>query len=136
MLEDETGRVNTAGGVLRRVLVMQLVLVGGVTLGYAGLAGFTQAQAAAYGGAIALAATGLLMWQAGRIHRVAGLDTGHNMRFLYRSWLERLVLITAFFAIGIVLLRLQVPAMIAGFITGQAAVVIEGLSTGKVKKHG
>ncbi len=123
-------------GIFHRILLIQVVLLVIMAILYGAFGSIAAVQAAVYGGAIALLTTLLQMWQASRINRVAGLDIGHNMRFLYRSWLERIVLIAAFLAVGIVLLRLNVPALIIGFVTGQAAVVIEGLSTGKLKQHG
>lgn len=130
------GKASAPAGVLRRTLVLQLVLIAVMALALAGFGSMAQVQALAYGGAITLVASGLQMWQASRIDRVAGLDIGQNMRFLYRSWLERIVLTASLLAVGIVLLKLHMPALIAGFVTGQAAVVIEGLSTGKLKHHG
>lgn len=129
-------KLSVSSGVFRRILVMQVVLLVIMAILYGAFGSIGTTQAAVFGGAITLVTTLLQMWQASRINRVAGLDIGHNMRFLYRSWLERLVLTAALFAAGIVILKMNMPAMIVGFITGQAAVVIEGLGTGKFKRHG
>ncbi len=80
--------------------------------------------AALYGGAAALANTGLLVWR----HRVGGrdhhCDAARHLRSFYRSSLERFFVVGVWLALGLGGLRLEAAPMLAGFVVGLLAWVI------------
>lgn len=82
------------------------------------LSGTAAAQGAGYGGAVALGSTMLMIWR----HRQSGhveAEPGLIMRALYRSSLERFVLVGALLAVGMGALGLHPGGVITGFIVTQ-----------------
>jgi len=106
---------------IRRALLVQgvLVLVG------AGLVyvvyGQANAFAVIFGGLVALANSVLLAWRMRAAKRLINTDAQQNLRMLYRTGLERFVLVVVFLALGMGVLKLDPLVLIAGFVLGQLA---------------
>lgn len=110
-----------------RNLVVQLLLIAASAGGFFVLAGSFQALSAASGGAIAMVNVMLLDWR--RLGAVNGRvqSASESMRLLYRSALERFVLVALLFALCLGVLKLAPLAVLVGFIVGQMALVINGI---------
>ena len=79
--------------------------------------------AALYGGLIALVNVQLLVWRKRRVSRMRGMDARASLRVLYRSALERFVIVAALFALGLGLLGLDPLALLVTFLIGQSVVL-------------
>ncbi|MHB1245812.1 MAG: ATP synthase subunit I [Sulfuriferula sp.] len=86
--------------------------------------GQASAMAAAFGGLVALANSGLLAWRMRVAKRRDDTDAQQDLRMIYRTGLERFVLVVFFLALGMGVLKLDPPVMIAGFVLGQVAWLI------------
>ena len=93
------------------------------------LYGGFQAGSAAFGGAIAGVNRLLLGWRRYRADHGRAQSAGESMRLLYRTALERFVLVGVLFALGLGVWQLDPLALLTGFIVGQMALVFTG--TGK-----
>ena len=104
---------------------LALLVQGGVLLVAAILVylvyGQASAMAVASGGLVALANSGLLAWRMRGAERGAGTDAQQDLRMLYRTGLERFALVVFFLALGMGVVKLDPPVMIAGFVLGQLA---------------
>ena len=107
-----------AGG-LRKLAAVQLLLVTGVSAIFFMFYGSSEAAASVYGGGIAMANGLLLEWRRHRADSGRVLGAGESIRLLYRTAIERWVLVIVLFALGMGILRLDAPVLLAGFITGQ-----------------
>jgi len=116
--------VPLAGG-LRKLAAVQLLLVTGVSAIFFMLYGSSEAAASVYGGSIAMANGLLLEWRRHRADSGRVLDAGESIRLLYRTVFERWVLVIALFALGMGILRLDPPVLLAGFITGQLGLLTD-----------
>ncbi|MCX7672089.1 MAG: ATP synthase subunit I [Thiobacillaceae bacterium] len=90
-----------------------------ITLLAAGLgwwAGSAAAWSVLYGGAAALANTGLLLWRQSRPVRHG--DAARHLRAFYRSSVERVFVIGAWLVLGLLWFAPDAPAMLAGFVAG------------------
>ena len=65
----------------------------------------------------------LLEWRRGCADNGRALNGGESLRLLYRTALERFVLVVLLFALMLGVLQLDPLALIAGFIVGQLALV-------------
>jgi len=65
----------------------------------------------------------LLEWRRGRADRGRALSAGESLRLLYRTALERFVLVALLFAVALGVLQLAPVAVITGFIVGQLALL-------------
>lgn len=74
-----------------------------------------------FGGLVALANSILLAWRMRAAKRLINADVQRDLRMLYRTGLERFVLVVAFLALGMGILKLDPLALIAGFVLGQLA---------------
>ena len=85
--------------------------------------GLAVAGAALYGVLIALANTGLLMW---RMRRGAQgeLSARQQLKGFYRSSVERYLLITVLFGVGMGLMKLSPLVLMIGFALGQLAWIV------------
>ena len=66
----------------------------------------------------------LLEWRRGCADSGRALSGGESLRLLYRTALERFVLVILLFALALGVLQLEPPALIAGFIAGQVALIV------------
>ncbi|HUW27121.1 MAG TPA: ATP synthase subunit I [Sulfuriferula sp.] len=117
--------------VIRRALLVQggLVLVAAILV-YA-IYGQARTLAVIYGGLVTLANSILLAWRMRAAKRRINPDVGQDLRMLYRTSLERFVLVVAFLALGMGILKLDPLALIAGFVLGQLAWLV-GVTTSGV----
>jgi len=121
--------MNSAAKSLHRQPVAQVllaVLTSAIFWWYSGTAG---AQAALFGGVIAVINSLIQLWHLHRANKTAGCSVSRNMRILYRCAAERLVLTTALFALGLGILKLQPLPLITGFIVALGAIFLEGAKT-------
>ena len=92
------------------------------------LAWFWQAAGVAgavlYGGAVALANTGLLVWRWRQGRYDYHCDGGRHMKQFYRSSLERFFVVGIVLAVGMYGLKLDPLPVLLGFIVGQVAWMI------------
>jgi F0F1-type ATP synthase assembly protein I len=79
------------------------------------------------GGVIAMAHTQLLEWRRGCAESGPALTGGESLRLLYRTALERFVLVVLLFVLALGVLQLEPAALIAGFIAGQLALIVTGI---------
>ena len=107
--------------VIRRALLVQGALVLAAALLVYATYGQASAVAGLFGGLVALANNGLLAWRMWGAERRVNTDAQHDLRMLYRTGLERFALVAFFLALGMGVLKLDPPVMIAGFVLGQLA---------------
>ncbi len=149
----------------RRILLLQaaVVLFGGL-LAYGFFGGRSAALATLYGGLIAMLNAGLLLWRMHRagMHKCrqrhdcmdaggratqgavaedagsdprAGVNAQQDLRLIYRTGFERLLLAGVLLALGMGPLKLDPFAVVAGFVLGQCAwlVAVAVGGAGRVK---
>ncbi len=92
----------------------------GVVLVYA-VYGQANAFAVIFGGLVALANSVLLAWRMRAAKRLINTDAQQELRMLYRTGMERFVLVVVFLALGMGVLKLDPLVLIAGFVLGQLA---------------
>jgi F0F1-type ATP synthase assembly protein I len=108
----------------RKLLVLQLLLLAVTSAVFFVRYGGFQAGSVWGGGVIAIAHTLLLEWRRGCADSGRALTGGESLRLLYRTALERFVLVALLFALALGVLQLAPAALIAGFIAGQVALII------------
>ena len=108
----------------RKLLVLQLLLLAVTSAVFFVRYGGFQAWSVWGGGVIAITHTLLLEWRRGCADSGRALTGGESLRLLYRTALERFVLVALLFALALGVLRLDPAALIAGFIAGQVALII------------
>jgi ATP synthase protein I len=113
-----------ASGV-RKLVVLQLLLIAVTSVVFFLCYGGFQAASVWYGGAIASANSLLLEWRRRGADTGRALSAGESIRVLYRTALERFVLVALLFAVGLGGLELDPPALLTGFIMGQLALFIK-----------
>ncbi len=109
------------------MLLTQLALVLLTSVVFLALSGNFGALSAGFGGLIACTNTGLLEWRRYRVDSGRALSAGDSLRVLYRSALERYLLVALLFALGMGMLRLEPLALLSGFIAGHVGLVITGI---------
>jgi hypothetical protein len=109
--------------------MLQLLLIAITSAVFFMIYGGFQAGSAAFGGFCACANRLLLEWRRHKADSGRALSAGQSMRLLYRTALERFMLIGVLFALGLGVWQLDPLALITGFIVGQSALVFNG--TGK-----
>jgi ATP synthase protein I len=114
---------------MRKLVMLQLLLVAITSVVFFVLNGGFQAGSAAYGGVCACASQLLLEWRRNAADRGHVLSAGQSIRLLYRTAVERFVLVGVLLALGLGVWRLDPLALITGFIAGQLALVF--IATGK-----
>ena len=107
----------------RRLAVLQLLLLAVTSAVFFVYHGGFQAGSVWGGGVIAMTHTLLLEWRRGCADNGRALSGGESLRLLYRTALERFVLVVLLFALMLGVLQLDPLALIAGFIVGQLALV-------------
>ncbi len=80
--------------------------------------------AALYGGAAALANTGLLLWRHRQGEHDYHCDAARHLKSFYRSSLERFLVVGVWLALGLGGGRLEAAPMLAGFVVGLLAWMI------------
>jgi ATP synthase protein I len=108
------------------VLSTQLVLVFLTSVVFLMVSGGFQAGSAVFGGAIALVNVLLLEWRRYRTDKAPAIDAQRSLRVLYRSALERLLLVALLFVLGFGALALDPLALLSGFVVGQVALLLTG----------
>lgn len=73
---------------------------------------------------IAITHTLLLEWRRGCADNGRALSGAESLRLLYRTALERFVLVVLLFVLALNVLQLDPLALIAGFIAGQVALMV------------
>ena len=121
--------MNSAAKKMRRLPVAQILLTAITSGGFWMYSGIPAAQAALYGGAIAVINSLIQLWHMHRAESKAGCSVSQNMRILYRCAIERLVSTAFLFAIGLGILKLLPLPIIVGFIVAQGAIFFEGVMT-------
>jgi ATP synthase protein I len=110
-----------------RLAAIQLLLLAITSVVFFVCYGGFQAGSVWGGGVIAMAHTLLLEWRRGQADSGRALTGGESLRLLYRTALERFVMVTLLFALALGVLRLEPAALIAGFIAGQMALIVTGI---------
>ena len=119
----------------RKLAAVQLTLVTATSVLFYVWGDVRPALSAVFGGGIATVNIALLLWRRWRADRGRALDAGESIRQLYRSALERFFAVIALFWLGMGVLKLDAPALLAGFIAGQVALLFIG-NKRKYKRHG
>ena len=113
---------NTALGV-RKFAILQLLLFAATSVIFFMIDGAFQAASVWCGGLIAMTNVRLLAWRRRRADRGRVLSAVESLRLLYRTAVERFVLVVLLFALALGILQLDPLALITGFIVGQLALV-------------
>jgi len=113
---------NTARSV-RKLAILQLLLIAATSVIFLMINGAIQAASVWCGGLIAMANVLLLEWRRLRADRGRALSAGESMRLLYRTAVERFVLVVVLFAVALGTQQFDPLALITGFIAGQLALV-------------
>lgn len=112
---------------VRMLAALQTALVAVTATVFFIVYGGFQAGSAVFGGLMAATNIGLLVWRRQRVDRGRALGAAESIRVLYRTALERFVVIALLFALGLGVWRLDPVAVLAGFVTGQLALVYMGM---------
>jgi hypothetical protein len=111
---------------IRMVLSTQLLLVFLTSVVFLLVSGGFQAGSAGFGGAIASINVLLLEWRRYQSDTGPAIDARRSLGVLYRSALERLLLVALLFSLGLGVLKLAPLALLTGFIVGQVALLLTG----------
>ena len=110
----------------RKLVMLQLLLIALTSAVFFLVYGGFQAGSAAFGGVIASANCLLLNWRRNAANKGRALNAAESIRLLYRTAVERFVLVIVLFALGLGAWQLDPPALLTGFIVGQLALVFTG----------
>lgn len=113
---------------MRRLLIFQVIAVIFMTAVLAGLSGSLAAKASLFGGLMVLLNTGLMIFHEKRAALRAGQDASRTLKYMYMCVAERFIMTIVLFAIGLVALELLPLYLLLGFIAGQLAAFLNGLS--------
>ena len=108
---------------IRRLAVLQLLLLAVTSVLFFVIYGAFQAVSVWCGGLISMTNVLLLEWRRRQADSGRPLSAGESIRLLYRTAVERFVLIALMIAFALGVLQLEPVALITGFIAGQAALV-------------
>ena len=117
----------STGHSVRKLAMLQLLLITATSVIFLMINGAFQAASVWCGGLIAMANVLLLEWRRRRADSGPALSAGESLRLLYRSAVERFVLVLLLFAVALGTLQLDPLALITGFIVGQLALVFKEL---------
>lgn len=110
---------------LRKLLLMQIVLAASAALGMYAFRGTpAAAEAALFGGAIALINTLLLARRTLRAAATADKDARWSTLGLFAGVLERFIFTLVAFGVGMGVLRLDPPSLLVGFAVAQLGFVL------------
>jgi len=113
---------------MTRLLIFQIISVCLMTAFLAVMYGSLAAKASLFGGMIVLLNTGLMMMHERRAAQRAGQDAQRILKYMYLCVVERFILALVLFAIGLVALKLLPLYLLLGFIAGQLAAFLNGIS--------
>jgi len=113
---------------MRRLLIFQLISVTLVAVMAGLIAGTLAVKASLFGGIIVLLNTGLMIMHEKRAAQRSGQDAQRILKYVYLCAAERLILTLILFAIGLVALKLLPLYLLLGFIAGQIAAFLNGIS--------
>ena len=119
----------------RKLAALHLTLVMATSVLFYLWNGAFAAASTGFGGSIAMINIALLLWRRDRADRGRALSAGESIRLLYRSMLERFISVIALFWLGMGVLELYAPALLAGFVVGQLALLFIG-NERKSERHG
>ena len=111
---------------IRKLVVLQLLLLAVTSSIFFMIDGGFRAGSVWWGGVIAMANGLLLEWRRHKADSGRALTAAESIRLLYRTALERWVLVALLFALGLGVLQLDPLAVLSGFIVGQVALVFIG----------
>ncbi|MEE8342716.1 MAG: ATP synthase subunit I [Gammaproteobacteria bacterium] len=114
---------------MRNALITQVFVVLVVAGIYAGLVGAASALGAVFGGCISITNGLLLFWRLNRGGKHPSGDPGRHLGSFFALAIERFVVVTVLFAMGMGVLKLVPLPLLLGFIAGQVALVMSGLRT-------
>ncbi len=114
---------------VRRVLVLQLLIVLGVTAVYFILQGLYAAQSAFYGGLIALFATWLMGWRITKAAETAAQDSSQGAFVIYAGAVQRFLLTLVLMALGMGTLKLAPVAILVCYSLAQVAYAFNKVDT-------
>jgi len=114
---------------VRRVLVIQLLIVLGVSALYLAAAEAYSAQSALYGGMIALLGTWLMAWRITKAAETAAQDTNQGAFVIYAGAVQRFLLTLVLMALGMGTLKLAPVAILVGYATAQLAYTFNKVDT-------
>ncbi len=114
---------------VRRVLVIQLLIVLAVTAAYMALQGLYAAQAAFYGGLIALFATWLMGWRITKAAETATQNTSQGAFVIYAGAVQRFLLTLVLMALGMGTLKLSPVAILVCYALAQLAYAFNKVDT-------
>ena len=106
--------------------MLQLLLLAVTSAVFYVYHGGFQAASVWGGGVIAVMHTLLLAWRRNKADSGRALSAAESIRVLYRTALERWVLVVLLFTLGLGVLQLGPLALLSGFIVGQLALVFIG----------
>ncbi len=109
------------------VLLTQLMLVFLTSVVFLLVFGGFQAGSTCFGGAMALVNVLLLEWRRYQSDKGRVINARQSLLVLYRSALERMLLVALLFALGLGVLSLDPLALLSGFIVGQMALLLTGI---------
>lgn len=109
----------------------QLLLVAVCSVIFLALGSVFQALSVWAGGFIAFGNAQWLEWRRSRVEQGRVLSAGESIRVLYRTALERFVLVALLFALCLGVLDLDPLALLTGFIAGQLALFTMGRDRNK-----
>ena len=121
--------VQVLKGTTRKLLLVQSVLILVVATVYLATKGGLPSLAALFGGAIALFNTVISAWHLGRASAAAGTDARRGMFELYIGAVIRFVATPLLVAVGILFLKLDPVAIIAGFAVAQLGYFFNSVRT-------
>ena len=119
--------VANVGRGARKLALLQLLMIAATSLIFFLIEGPFQAASACFGGLIAMASMLLLEWRRGCSERGRALSGEESIRLLYRTALERFVLVALLFAVALGVLQLAPVALIMGFVAAQLALLFAGM---------
>jgi F0F1-type ATP synthase assembly protein I len=117
---------NTAQSI-RKLAILQLLLLAATSVVFFMIYGAFQAASVWCGGLIAMTNVLLLAWRQRCADTGRAMSAGESLRLLYRTAVERFVLVILLFVIALGMLQLDPLALITGFIAGQLAMVLTEL---------
>ena len=112
---------------IRKLAMLQLLLIAATSVIFFMIYGAFQAASVWCGGLIAMSNVMLLEWRRRRADSGRALSAGESLRLLYRTAVERFVLVLLLFVVTLGTLQLDPLALITGFIAGQLALVFKEL---------
>lgn len=112
---------------IRRVIGLQSLVLIAVSLVTLTVWGVGVAKGAWFGAVISLINTLLIAWRM-KPSALGEQDAQRQLRTMYRSWIERYVVLLLLFALALTGLKLLPVALLSGFVLAQAVWIIAPLT--------